>query len=249
VRCFDLKKTLRCSIRIRESFFNASNFLRCPICGGQSQGDILCDRCKRSLKEITEGYCPLCGNLFPVSKEITLCGDCLTNLRQWDWFGFYGVYNGLLKELITSFKYLGDFSVLGVLQELLYRAYVKNNISFFPDIVVPVPIHINRLRKRGFNQSLEISRLLVKRLGFYLKKDILIRVKDTVAQVGLNRSQRQYNVKNAFKIRTDLKGKNVLLVDDVFTTGATVRECVRELKKAGAKKIGVLVVARSVDNS
>ena len=220
-------------------------FLRCPVCGGPKGREPLCERCLELLKIIDGGYCPLCGRIYHGTQDVFLCGDCLVRPREWDWFGFFGAYKGVLRDMIMDFKYRGDFSVLGCLQRLLYLAYLKHSVDWVPDLVIPVPIHQNRLKTRGFNQALEIGRLLSRRIKKTIKKDVLIRIRDTRPQVGLTGHMRKQNVRHAFSVLSELHGEKVLLIDDVYTTGATIFECVKELKKTGAGSIGVLVVARS----
>ncbi|GAB6888125.1 hypothetical protein JCM13304A_16230 [Desulfothermus okinawensis JCM 13304] len=165
--------------------------------------------------------------------------------RPWDFFSFYGYYRGVLKEIIKEFKYQGDFSLVDILGDLLCQAYAKGDFEFRPDIIVPVPIHKNRLKLRGFNQSLEISRRLSKVIQVPIEKNTLIRIKDTIPQVGLKKSARKKNVRNVFCVLGDVRGANLILVDDVYTSGATVSECARVLKGSGAKVIGLLVLART----
>ena len=113
------------------------------------------------------------------------------------------------------------------------------------DGVVPVPLSIKRLRERGFNQSLLIARVISKEIKAPLLMDTLLKKKDTLPQTGLSARERMLNLKNAFDIRGDIRGLRLLLVDDVMTTGATVKECSKELMKAGAKEVTVLTLARS----
>lgn len=112
------------------------------------------------------------------------------------------------------------------------------------DLVLPVPLHKKRLRHRGFNQSALLARHVAKRISIPLITDCLVRVKDTVPQVGLHAKERKKNIKNAFEVRNKcIEAKRLMLIDDVFTTGATVRECSKVLKKAGAKDIYVVTLA------
>ncbi len=186
----------------------------------------------------------MCGQLIEDSHVV--CGDCLITPRNWDYFYFYGYYKGLLKEMITEFKYSVLFCMLPILQDLLCEAFLKTSLEFLPDIIVPVPIHKNRLKKRGFNQSLEIAKKLSRTINVPIGKNVLIRTKDTPPQVGLGASQRAKNVKNAFVVKENVKSLDILLVDDVFTSGSTLCECAFSLKSKGAKKVGVAVVARAV---
>lgn len=116
-----------------------------------------------------------------------------------------------------------------------------------PDIVVPVPLHRRRLIWRGFNQSTELARAISRQLGAKVRNKALVRTRHTPPQTRLDRAGRLANIKDAFAANTDLvRDKRVLLVDDVFTTGATLRECARTLKRAGASHVDVLVLARAM---
>lgn len=153
---------------------------------------------------------------------------------------------GPTKEMIYGLKYLGLTALAGELASI-----VAGRIRSLPIIsdclVVPVPLHIRKFHRRGFNQSELIARSLSEILDLP-GGDALVRTKDTASQVGLSRSKRLKNVVGAFRCEdTELvSGKNILLVDDVMTTGATLSECAKALKDAGAKKIWGVVVARNV---
>jgi ComF family protein len=116
------------------------------------------------------------------------------------------------------------------------------------DAVVPVPVHKNRLRQREFNQSALLARHLAKKLQIELILDCLVKIKDTLPQVGLRSRERNENIKRSFSVRNKdlIAGKKVLLLDDVITTGATVRECSKVLKKAGAEGIYVIALAHGI---
>ena len=112
------------------------------------------------------------------------------------------------------------------------------------DGIVPVPLHIKSLRERGFNQSLLVARKLSQSIRIPLFMDMLIKNKETLPQIGLSARQRRVNIRNAFSVTGDARGMQILLFDDVMTTGATVRECSRELLKAGAREVIVMTLAR-----
>ncbi len=113
------------------------------------------------------------------------------------------------------------------------------------DGIVPVPLSIRSLRKRGFNQSLLIARVISKKLNVPLLMDNLRKIKETPPQIGLSARERLLNLKNVFEVRGSIKGLRLLLVDDVMTTGATVAECSKELMKAEAKEVTVITLARA----
>jgi len=227
-------------------FLSFFPIIRCPICGGLKNNSFLCKLCAEEIESLNvqKGYCIKCGE-FLSSEKLICCGECLTNKRPWDYFSFYGYYRDVLRQIITEFKYRANFACLGILQDLLCKAYIKGDFEFDPDIIIPVPIHKNRLKLRGFNQSLEISKKLSRLIGVPIERNILIRTKDTISQVGLKKSEREKNVKNVFRVIGDIKGINIVLVDDVYTSGATASECSKVLKKAGARVVSVLVVART----
>jgi len=113
-------------------------------------------------------------------------------------------------------------------------------------MIVPVPLHIKKLRQRGFNQSAILARALKKKWRIPLNYFLLKRAKFTLTQTGLDKKEREKNIKGAFEVTSakDVKDKNIILVDDVYTTGATVNECAKTLRKAGAKDVAILTLAR-----
>ena len=157
---------------------------------------------------------------------------------------------------IHRFKYAGKIQLAGLLGGLMLNAYRRfwQHAKF--DLILPVPLHTKKLRKRGFNQSYllirswkSISNLPATELSTNpVATDVLIKSKATLPQTGLGRQQRLKNVKGAFRVLTPhkVKAKKVLLIDDVYTTGATVNECARVLLKAGAERVDVLTVARAI---
>ena len=153
--------------------------------------------------------------------------------------------------MIHEFKYRYKTRLrrpLATLAAPLLEEYVLN---FRPDMLVPVPLHKQRLRSRGFNQAVLIGDLLSRRWHIPMERRALKRIRWTEPQVNLAAGERKENVKNAFEVRCPEKTafRRVILVDDVFTTGSTVDECARVLKKAGAEKVGVITVARAPEHS
>ncbi len=177
-----------------------------------------------------------------------LCGDCLKGLNHFDGARANGLYRGLLREVIHRFKYQGQTFLARPLAQML-TAPGKELVSFHKtEVIIPVPLHHLRLRHRGFNQAA----LLANRLGSNLRISVdyssLTRSRWTEPQAGLSRKQRAANVKGAFNVKGSekVRGINVLLIDDVLTTGETVNQCVLVLKNAGASQVAVLTVARTV---
>jgi ComF family protein len=157
--------------------------------------------------------------------------------------------------LIHNFKYNGKIQLAKPLGAFLFAAFIHYWDICSIDLIIPVPLHIKRLRKRGFNQTFLLIRdwfriaedLNIKLSGIQIEKDLLVRNRWTKPQTGLNRKNRLTNIKNAFRIidPEKVEKKRVLLVDDVYTTGATVNECAKVLLNAAALKVEVLTLARA----
>ena len=173
----------------------------------------------------------------------------------------YGSYGGALRELIQLFKYAGVRPAAGVLGRMLGEVLLQLSQSsaeqqaMFAEqlpIVIPVPLFAGKQRQRGFNQAEEIARVALKHFRaaqgepLTLQTRALARIRDTRTQTGLTRHQRRQNMRGAFAVGNSelVRGRDVLLVDDVFTTGTTVSECARVLRRAGAKRVLVATVAR-----
>jgi ComF family protein len=240
--------------------------LRCPVCGvladvdapggsgacGDDSGGGLdaCAVCRAELPQRTGGFCLRCGLIFPVSSEpATLCLDCRVTPPPWGDAFFYGPYEGRLKALVLRFKFQAQLGLGEVLHGLLRCSLEFRDVSGH-DLIVPVPLHPRRLRRRGFNQSLELARGLArgKLEGRYgrLEHQAMVRVRDTPPQHTLPRAARMHNLTGAFLGDPAIfRGRSVLLVDDILTTGATVRAATKELKRCGAPRVDLLVLARA----
>jgi ComF family protein len=155
-------------------------------------------------------------------------------------------YETIILNAIHQFKYGNNISVGAMLASFMAD-------FSFPDVdltdyslIIPVPLHIKRLRQRGFNQSLILAQALAKKWQIPVNFSLLKRHKFTLTQTGLNKTERKQNIKGAFEVsdKKNIAGKNVILIDDVYTTGATINECAKILTKAGAQKVTVLTLAR-----
>lgn len=153
------------------------------------------------------------------------------------------LYQGNMAKAIQRFKYHGDITLAKALGWFWNMADL-NDLPF--ELIVPVPLHHQRLRERGFNQALVLGKVLSKKMGKKISARALRRTRYTIPQVQLDHSEREKNVRGAFEVpyQRKVKDKTLLLIDDVFTTGATVNECARVLKKSGAKAVFVLTLAR-----
>jgi ComF family protein len=157
-----------------------------------------------------------------------------------------GLYHGILQQIIHAMKYRPIYGLTRPLAQLLQHQFEACWAEAAPAVLVPVPLHRRRLRQREFDQALALARYLSQGVGIPCEAEILRRQRDTKSQVGLNFTERDQNVHGAFDVRhpQSIRGKTVLLIDDVYTTGATVKECARVLQRAGVEWVGVYTLAR-----
>ncbi|OGP86023.1 MAG: hypothetical protein A2Z08_07090 [Deltaproteobacteria bacterium RBG_16_54_11] len=225
----------------------------CPICrtliSWKGQDPIMCPDCRKAIRPVRPPYCPHCGLPYPTGdEEDRLCGLCLQERWYFEVHRTCALYEGALKEAIHRFKYGGVFPLVRVFGDLLEPAFQILTRDYPADVMVPVPLHIRRLRERGFNQALLLVKELSKRTGIPYKERALKKIKDTAVQIALKKRERRKNLTRAFQVKDQeaIQGKTVVLVDDVYTTGATVNECSRALRMAGAERVAVLTVARAL---
>jgi len=198
---------------------------------------------------ISGRLCIVCGERVFTPHGESICGECRMEAPPFVRAVAYGSYDGGLRELIHLLKYGRVRPAAGVLGRMLAEVIQGFGSEFESAVVVPVPLHRSKLRQRGFNQAEEIARAAVKSLkrdGLTLASGVLERKRATESQTGLSDHQRQENVRGAFVVAAPelIKDRDVLLVDDVFTTGATISECARLLRRRGADRVFVATVAR-----
>ncbi len=217
----------------------------CPVCRKPSSEHSIapiCAECWRTIRPYRSPACRRCGAPL-VSDAAATCGDCLRDEPSFERAVNFGLYEGALRDAINLLKYRGIRRLSGPLSGMMLRME-------FPDVdaVVPVPLHEKRLRQREFNQSALLAASIARHIGATLETGCLVKIRDTPPQVGLRSRERIKNIKGAFDIRRAdrIRGGRILLIDDVVTTGATVRECSRVLKKAGARAIHVAALAHGV---
>lgn len=202
----------------------------------------VCDLCLNKI-EFIEKSCIICGK--PLNASEIKCGECLVDLPIFKKAISIANYNGIIKNIIIAFKYKKREGISKIIEKIIFQ-YLEKNYFFNKniDLIIPVPLHKSRLKQRGFNQSEILAKIIKKKYSFKIEKS-LIRIKKTRPQVELNIKERKDNIKNAFilKIPEKIKDKNILLIDDVYTTGSTIKECSKVLQKAKAKTIYVLTFA------
>jgi ComF family protein len=215
----------------------------CLLCGQASGGETLCAACAGDLPRLLSPRCPRCA--LPTALGET-CGRCLAHPPHYDQTLAVFDYAFPLDKLIQAFKYGHRLALSAYLGKELTRLALESGLESAADFVVPLPLHPVRLRERGFNQALELARPVARALGLPLDFKVCTRIRHTPAQAGLPWKQRGKNVRGAFHCARDLSGRRVLLVDDVMTTGASLDECARTLKRRGAVEVTLLVVARTL---
>ena len=209
----------------------------CLLCGAESGPELLCPACIGELPALPES-CPQCA--LP-SRAAAVCGSCINRSPHFD-------------ATLALWRY--EFPCDGLVQALKYRAqlalagFFARSLASRPlpevDVVLPMPLHAKRLAERGFNQALEIARGLARYRGTPIEPRGVLRVKNTPPQTELPYEDRAKNVRGAFLCELDLSGASVAVLDDVMTTGATLNELARVLKRAGARRVENLVIARTV---
>lgn len=219
-------------------------FQRCLWCAEPEVDDFFCYKCREKLPGLSKGYCKSCGLAYYFPSQ-HFCLDCLQNPPLWSNFAFGCYLEGIFKKMVYEYKFKKNFAYLDFFTLLLENAFYRHRLEN-PEIILPVPLHNSGLRQRGFNQSLELAKKLSKRIGGLVLPKALIKVKNILPQRSLGKKQRLLNVRNAFSINYSLAGKKVLLIDDIYTTGATLREIANLLRKKEVAKVEVLVLARSI---
>lgn len=222
----------------------------CHICHAfiPNAGELhICPACRERLPLVSSPLCPVCGISFTGTGGDHCCGACLTHPPHFDTARSHFLYEGAIRDLIHSFKYNKQTHLRYPLALLALEGVNSFLTDHNPHLIVPVPLHRSRLRQRGFNQAVLLGSVLSKKLSIPMLPDVLSKIRPTEPQLKLSAAERRINVKGAFTVKTAnaVAGKRILLLDDVMTTGSTMNECAKELKKAGAEAVIAATVART----
>lgn len=221
----------------------------CLACGEAPESPspvMLCPRCRAAVNLISGPLCRCCGKQFQkAAGSDHLCGLCLKGYYHFEVARSLISYRPPVTTIISSFKYHGQTTSLKSFRSFQLQSPSLTELKP-PEIIMPVPLHRKRLQERGFNQALLLARTFYPDQHHLINFQILERARYTEPQTSLSGKRRRDNLKNAFLIKNweKIEGKRIMLIDDVFTTGTTVNECARVLKKAGAKEVQVLTLAR-----
>lgn len=223
---------------------------RCPVCdevlpvmAARETSYLICPECSRKIERVREPACKKCGK--PIENERgELCADCGRKKHEFEQGKSVFVYSGRIRESVYRFKYgnrreYADFYAAEALG--CYEKWILNKKI---QVIIPIPLHHLRQKKRGYNQAELFARVLGTKLGIPVRTDLLLREKNTVPQKELDETQRKNNLKNAFKITENIVHLSyILLVDDIYTTGSTIDAAALALKKAGGVHIYFICIS------
>jgi competence protein ComFC len=221
----------------------------CTVCGGKTRaGEYLCEQCEAKATRIVAPFCQQCSEPFEGAITTTFtCANCAHRTIYFD--AAVAAYRGrgIVRQIIHDFKYGRQVHLRHLVARWLRAAFDDERLHGRQfHIIVPVPLHPTRQRERGFNQASLLAELLSTRISIPCKP-LLKRIRYTTTQTALDRAERMENLHNAFRLRrnADVRGLRVLLIDDVLTTGSTLSECARVLKRAGANSVHAVTAARA----
>ncbi len=224
---------------------NVQSWLRPQAClacqGGTTDGQDFCSGCATTLPHLGPA-CPQCAAPYDLGAHAAVCGRCQTEAPAYTASRALFRYAFPVDRMIQGLKYHGQLHNARVLGELLATRLAGQSA---PDCILPVPLHRARLRERGYNQSLELARVVARTLNVILDYRSLRRTRPTASQTGLPLDERARNVREAFALAPDFSARRVAIVDDVMTSGHTVNAVAKCLRGAGVEEVEVWVVARA----
>ncbi len=246
---------------LKEGFLSLIYPLNCENCNRpirESKGYSICDDCLQQIKFISFPYCYQCGKPFSpeVDFEIkALCADCLYKEHHYYFVRSLAYYEGVLRKCIHLLKFKKQVKLVKPLASLMINYLSRDeqiNIKEI-ELIIPVPLFKDDYVKRGFNQSGLLAKHIADYFSIPFSENLLIKIRTNLSQVGLSKIERKNNVKNVYAINSSILQKqynnkitSLLLIDDIFTTGASIEACCKELKKIGIKRLYVFTLARGV---
>ena len=226
------------------AFLNALYPPRCPICEAilLNAKDMVCERCRDSLPYVEEPFCMCCGK--PIARhERQLCADCETRSHLFDEGRAVFLYEKGVRLSVNRLKFLNRREYIPFYGECLYRLFLEMEPFWRAQCLVPVPMHPKKRAVRGFDQAMLLARALSRLSNLPLKEDLLVRTRFTQSSKKLSRMERRKNLRGVFRIRPEADiPSSVILIDDIYTTGATMDEASYALRKAGVKRIFFLTL-------
>lgn len=224
----------------------------CFVCGDHIPGlsGHICADCRDELSFVGSKRCSVCGISLReyIDDKLHLCRDCEVHPKHFEKGVAPLEYEGLSRKLIRDFKYYDALHYKKMFGELMVQEILGSDMEN-ADLVLGVPLSLKKENKRGYNQAKLLSDYISRRLGIKSGEGLLLRDKDTKVQNKLGKEQRMKNLEGAFKVSIPdkIKGKSILLIDDIYTTGATVNECAKTLLESEANSVTIATVATAVD--
>lgn len=223
----------------------------CPVCGKvQAWGEEICSSCEKKLPYTRAPFCLICGKPIP-DDTAACCFDCRIFPKSFQGGCSLFLYNSTLHDAMIDYKYHNRRVLHSFFTDRILARCKKQVLSWNPDYIVPIPLHKNKRKKRGYNQAELLSRSLARRLNLSHLPDLLIRTIDTLPQKQFSPQARLSNLQKVFQINPryykQLKTcTSILLVDDIYTTGATMEACSRILHEAGVSRVYILTICIGV---
>jgi competence protein ComFC len=232
------------ALHLSNLFWTAMDWLYPPhCCNCEQRGFVLCSICFSQIDVLHGKLCSRCG--YPIGRKKTLCAECRSNPPVFTEMRSWSAFSGVCRKAIHTLKYRQNIALGRILAKPLIEMIRKSDWQF--ELIVPVPLSRSHQRQRGYNQAACISRVVARELNIPHSTMILKRIKETETQISLDVNKRFTNLMDAFyAIPAKLNKSNVLVIDDVITTGATMQNCAIALKNAGAEKVYCLSVARTL---
>jgi len=218
----------------------------CFYCEDKIKDGILCKKCKEKIDFLYPPLCKFCSKPLTYNKT-SICKDCKNKKYPYDRLISITSYKEPLVSLLYLFKYknydyIGEFLSSIIIEHLLKIGF---NLGDY-DLIIPVPLHPKKLKEREYNQTLILARFISNYFKIALKDDIIYKIKDTVSQTKLEKTKRIENIKDTFLIKDkDMENKKIIIIDDVFTTGATLYECSKLLREKNPSNITLLTLCRA----
>ena len=217
----------------------------CSLCKAplEEHERVVCEGCWSKVQVITGSHCAACGS--PSDESVSACIHCENRTLHFDRARILSLFDETIQGLIHQLKYRGKRSIGHRLGGMLGALIASDGGSGDLDMIVPVPLHPSREKERGYNQSALVAHAMGARLGVRVRADLMARTRRTATQTKLNVEERAKNVAGAFEVRNpgSMRGQEILLVDDVLTTGATVNACTEALLNAGARRVCLAALA------
>jgi len=230
--------------RLDPLFWAAMDWLYPPhCCNCGRRGSVICEKCYELIELIPQNQCAKCG--YPIRGKADICSDCRNSPPIFYQMKAWAVYTGPIAKAIHSFKYKNDLYMGKLLANPLCEIFYQSGWEI--DLIVPVPLSTQRMRTRGYNQSALLASYLGRKIGIPVSNNLLKRIRHTETQISLDVNKRFTNLMDAFYANpAKLKKKNVLVIDDVITTGATMHNCTKAILNAGADNVYCLSAARTI---